>query len=157
MKRLLVLGGVFASVLGTPAHAGIYGDALAKCLVERTTDADKTSAITWVFSAMSAHPAVKAMAKVTPEDRTRATRAFATLSQDLLFKRCRTETVAAVRYEGPQTIEASFGVLGQIAMRGLMTDPAVTPSLAQIGEFADEDAMNALMAEAGVALPAKTK
>jgi len=157
MKRLMVLVGVLASVLGTPANAGIYGDALAKCLVERTTDADKTSAIAWVFAAMSAHPAVKTMAKVTPEDRTRASQRFSTLSQDLLLKRCRTETVAAVRYEGSQTIEASFGVLGQIAMRGLMTDPAVTPTLAQIGEFADKDAMNALLAEAGVVVPAKMK
>ena len=106
---------------------------------------------------MSAHPAVRGIAKVTPEDRTRASKQFATLSQDLLLKRCRTETVAAVRYEGPQTIEGSFGVLGQIAMRGLMTDPAVTPTLAQLGEFADEAAMKQLFAEAGVVVPSEKK
>lgn len=82
---------------------------------------------------------------------------FADLSQDLLLKRCRAETVAAIRYEGSETISASLSVLGQIAMRGLMTDPAVTPTLEQIEEFVDKDAMRKLAAEAGVTLPAAAK
>ena len=51
MGRLMMLGGLCASILAMPAHAGIYGDALAKCLVERTTEADKAAAVAWVFAA----------------------------------------------------------------------------------------------------------
>lgn len=47
----------------TPAHAGPYADALSKCLVESTSQRDRTELVRWFFASASLHPAVCARPK----------------------------------------------------------------------------------------------
>lgn len=141
-------------VASIPAGAEVYGDDLAKCLVSHTSDQEKTGLMQFVFAAMSAHPAVASMAKVTPGQRQALSKQFAQLTQQLVAVRCRTETVAALKAEGVSAIEASFRVLGQVAMRGLMTDAAVAAEFQQLGSYFDQKAMVDLFKEAGITKPA---
>lgn len=43
-----------------------------------------------------------------------------------------------MQYEGPQTIGASFQVLGQVAARELFSSPAVAASMSDLGSYLDQ-------------------
>jgi hypothetical protein len=135
------------------ARAGIYGDDLSKCLVRSSTPADQTTFVAWAFSAMSAHPAVRQYSNFTDAQRADLSKAVGKLYERLLTVDCRAETVAALKYEGAQGMEQSFSVLGQVAFRGLLGDPAVAKVMAGLGESVDMKKIEALGAEAGVPAP----
>ncbi len=148
IKAALLL--VALASVGTPAVAGVYTDDMSKCLVKSTNADDKATLMLWVFSALSSHPAVQKYAKMTEDDRLSFARKASELMQRLLTVDCRAETVAALKYEGPSSLEASFNVLGQVAMRGLMSDPSVAGELAELNTYLDKTKWNALMKEAGL-------
>ncbi|HUJ02850.1 MAG TPA: hypothetical protein VLW75_04365 [Rhizomicrobium sp.] len=131
------------------AHAGVYTDDLSKCLVKSSSPEDQKTLIIWVFSDMALHPAVKPYSAISDAQRDGFTTAAAQLMQRLLTVDCRAETVAALKYEGNSSLEESFTVLGQIAMRGLMSDPDVAKGLMALGKHVDKDKLNQLATEAG--------
>ena len=131
------------------AHAGIYTDELSKCLVKSTSAADRIDLVVWIFDAISAHPAVSALSSVTPAHREATGVKAAQLLTRLLLQDCRSQTVEGVKYEGGVAIQQSFSVLGQVAMAGLMSDPAVSKSIAAVATHLDQDKLKALMVEAG--------
>lgn len=49
--------------------AGPTVDQLSDCLVKATTASDKTTVLQWTFTALAAHPDLKAFSNVTPEQR----------------------------------------------------------------------------------------
>ncbi|QNA86032.1 hypothetical protein G4G27_20130 [Sphingomonas sp. So64.6b] len=146
-----------ALMSASPVMAGTYADDLGKCLVAKSSEPDKLLLVQWVFAAMSAHPAVKSMSTVTPTQRAGFNKAFATMTNRLLFADCRKEMVLALKYEGAVSVEISFSLLGQIAMRGLMSDPSVTVELEQIGTFIDAVQLAAVAKEAGIPVPPAPK
>ncbi len=131
---------VVSLVLFLPASAiaGLYSDELAKCLVKSTTDADKNSLVKWMFAAAALHPAVKSIASVSDAERDDLNKNAAKLFERLITESCKTETQEAVKYEGPNTLQTSFEVLGQVAGRGLFADPAVARSLADFASYLDK-------------------
>lgn len=133
------------------ARAGVYADDLGKCLVKSSSTDDQIALVQWIYSAMSAHPAVKPYSNFTPEQIDAVTRKGSGLFERLLTVDCRAEAVAALKYEGPSALESGFSLLGQIAMRNLMSEPHVVQNLANLGKDADAAKMNALFAEAGLA------
>ena len=60
-----------AAVLGTTqvAIAGPTVDQLSDCLVKATTAADKTTVLQWTFTALAAHPDLKAFSHVALEQK----------------------------------------------------------------------------------------
>ena len=156
MRRMMM----FAAVVGAMAvpglaSAGVYGDDMSKCLVRSTSTEDQTQLVTWVFAAISAHPAVRAMSNLSEAQRQDYTRKAGALMQRLMTVDCRKETVAALKYEGPGAIGPAFGLLGQTAMRGLMSDPSVNKGMAALGDNIDEAAFAAMAKEAGIEPDAK--
>ena len=133
-----------------PAQAGVYSDDLAKCLVRSATPSDQTSFVIWAFSAMSAHPAVRQYSNFSDAQRTQLNRDVAKLYERLLTVDCHAETVAALKYEGAVGMEQSFSLLGQVAFRGLMTDPDVTKQFAALGQGLDVQKLESLGKEAGL-------
>jgi hypothetical protein len=63
----------------------------------------------------------------------------------LLTDSCRTETQAAVKYEGAMTLQASFQVLGQVAAQGLFSNPAVAKFMADFTNYLDKEKMEKLV------------
>lgn len=141
------------ALLASPAWAGTYADDLGQCLVNSTSMADRSHLVQWVFAGISLHPDVKAMASVTPEQRETLNRQAAVLMQRLVTVDCRTEAVAAVKFEGPDTLGEAFSVLGQVAVRGLMSDPAVTEGLSGLDKYSDTAKWDELFKDAGVPVP----
>ena len=150
---ILAFGAIGAA---SPASTNVYTDDLSRCLVEKTSKADQTFLIQWVFAAISAGPDVKTLSTVTPAQRTNYSLGVGKLMTRLLTVDCRAETVKAVKYDGPNSIQVAFELLGRVAMQGMMADPAVTAELAKLEKGADMNALGAVMAEAGVKPPAGT-
>ncbi len=57
---------------------------------------------------------------------------------------CRTELVAAMKYEGDKAIETSFSVVGEVAMRGIMGDPEVAKNLQSLPTYMDTSKLEKL-------------
>lgn len=131
------------------AVAGPFADDMAKCLVNSTSEADRTDLMRWMFSAMSLHPDLASMATISAQQRDQITTKASNLFSRLIFDSCRSQVQDAVRNEGPQTLVYAFQILGQVAMRGMMTDPHVAQSLQALGKGVDPVKMKALMQPAG--------
>lgn len=131
-------------------HAAAYTDDLAKCLVKSTTEADQTELMVWLFGAMTVHPAVKPYSAMSDVQRNAKTKRAGELVQRLVIVDCRSETVAALKYEGSSAIEGAFRVLGEVAIRGLMADPQVAQEMAGLGKHFDAQKLGELATEAGL-------
>jgi len=57
----------------------------------------------------------------------------------LLTETCKAPFHDAMKYEGAQTIEMSFSVLGQVAMRELMSHPEVSKGFGELEGFISTD------------------
>jgi len=68
----------------------------------------------------------------------------AALVERLLTQACRSETQAAVRYEGPIAFQLSFQVLGQVAMKELMSDKSVSSGFDAFVKYLDKAKLEAL-------------
>ncbi len=127
-------------------HAGPYADDLAKCLVSATTARDKTDLVRWIFANAALHPEVRSISAVTPEQRMDINRLNGALLERLLTDSCRRQLQDAVKYEGQRTIELSFQVLGQVAMRELMSDAAVGRGFAEMDRYVNAEKLKAVLA-----------
>jgi len=134
LKILLFL--LFISMAAT-AWAGPFTDEMSKCLVRSTSEADKTLLIKWIFAAMSTHPDVKSLSAVTPEKGEQLNRETAKLVMRLLTRSCKAETRQAVEFEGEDTFKASFSILGQVAMQGLMVNAEVSKYFSGFEKYLD--------------------
>ena len=151
MSKTIALGLAAAFLLNVPcASAGVFTDDMSKCLVRASSPEDQAALIRFIFAAMALNPNVASLSAMNAEQRNETERMAASLLQRLLLKDCRTETVAALKNEGIGAIEASFGVLGQVAMRGLMADPNVAANLRAFGDGLDRRDLNELLKEAGI-------
>lgn len=119
------------------AYAGQYADNLSSCMVAKTTQAERIVFIQWVYAAMSAHPAVKAMSRVTPQQAEALNRKVADLVTDIITVRCRQQAREANQNEGQTGMGAAFNTLGQVAMQGLMTDPSVAGNFVGLQRYLD--------------------
>ena len=152
MLNLVVTVAGLAIAVVPPAQAGIYADDLAKCLVASTTTRDQTALVRWIFATAALHPGVSSIAAVSAEQRTEMARTVAELFERLLTESCRSPFAAAMQYEGSQTIESAFQVLGQVAMSALMADPAVSRGFDEIDTFLHQEEIEAA-AKAAVSSP----
>lgn len=146
MIRALSLAALVAASL--PAHAGLYADDLSRCLVEKTTAADKNALVRWVVSTTTLHPAVQSLAKVSPAERDRANRDTARLFERLMTASCVAQTRQAVKYEGAAALQAGFQTLGQVAMAELFADPTVAKGLGELDKLIDAKKLQQALAAA---------
>jgi hypothetical protein len=94
---------------------------------------------------MSLHPDLASMSSISPQQRDTLSKGAAALFQRLLLESGRSETQVAVQNEGPQTIQYGFQILGQVATRGLMTDPHVLEGMKSLAQGLDEEKLKALL------------
>jgi hypothetical protein len=153
-RNLLAAALLFA--IAPLAHAGPFTDTLSTCLVKKTTEADRKLLVRWIFAAVSRHPDVQDMVRVSKEEDERLTKAMAGLYMDLVTVRCASEADDAIRYEGMKAVEAGFSVLGEVAGSGLMSHPKVSEFAGEMAKYVDQDRLKALgTGPAPAAAPAK--
>lgn len=145
VARLAVL--TILAGLAVPARAGLYADDLSRCLVNGAGQKDKTDLVRWVFANTALHPELASMATLTPKQRVALNKTTGQFFERLLTETCRSQFRDAMKYEGPQTIEMSFSVLGQVAMRELMTNPEVAKGFSDLDSFISKDKITAAAAD----------
>lgn len=145
--KLAAIGAIFSlALLGSQsALAGPYSDEMAKCLVTSTSEADKNFLVKWMFAAASLHPAVKSISSISETQRNEMNVKTAKLFERLLTESCKSQVQQAIKYEGQSTIESAFQVLGQVAARGLFSDPSVNGFMAQLGNHIDPKKMESVL------------
>lgn len=119
------------------ANAGPYADALARCMNDRMSDADRVVMMKWMYGALGAHPQVQELATIDAAKFTPVSRAMGALVRRLIVQDCRSEGAAAVKNEGMGSIELAFSSVGQFAARGLFAEPAVLERVADYTKHID--------------------
>lgn len=147
---LLILAG---SLAAAPSMAGPYADDMAKCLVKSASPQDRSLLVKWIFAVISSHPDLASMSAVTAAQRDALDKSAAALYQRLLLESCKTETQDAIQNEGPQTMEYAFSTLGQVATRGMFTDPNVLAGMKNFTKYFDQDKLKAVLQPSAAAKP----
>jgi hypothetical protein len=127
-----------------PIYAGVYTNELTKCIVESTSAEDQIEIVRWMYSLISLHPEVKDMSLITKKQREKFDKQIAEILTKLLTESCVKPTEKAIKYEGDKAIETSFSVLGQVAMRELMSNPKVNAGMAGFTKYIDEEKFKSL-------------
>lgn len=134
-RAALVLA-LFLSSAAT-AQAGPYADALARCMNDRMSDADRVVLMKWIYGALGAHPQVQDLGPIDVQKFAPVSRAMGELVQRLIARDCRKEGADAVKNEGMSSIEFAFSSVGQFAARGLFADAAVVERVADYTKHVD--------------------
>jgi hypothetical protein len=147
----LLLSLALSQPAATPAP-GQYSDALSRCLLASSSESDRATLTRWVFAAMSAHPSVADLSRVSAAQRDAAARAGAALFERLITVDCRKETLATLKHEGREGFAASFQQFGTGSMRGLISHPAVATEMGRVtGRLIASPAFLQLIREAAAA------
>jgi hypothetical protein len=160
-KRKLVtaLALILIAALGAGRSARAEGraeprpdaQALAKCLVNSTTDQDKDDLVRWFVASTAQHPAAAELVTVTPEQRANMASRVAVVFERLLTQDCRPQFHDARKAEGDETVSMSFAILVQTALGDLIENPTVSSALANIDSYLDKEKIAAAMADAPAA------
>lgn len=131
-------------LLSSKVYAGADADNLSKCLIDSTSDKDKTVLVRWVFSTIAAHPDIKDDFGIEPSKQDELNKLVATVYERLLTEDCAEPTKAVLRNEGTKAFEQSFEVLGGVAVEGLMSHESVANATKDFAKYLDEDKLNKL-------------
>lgn len=137
MKRVCICAFVLATLIGSPAIAGVYADTMGKCLVSATSDDDKAALVRWMFAGMTLHPSVASLSALTPDLRDEINKKTGQLFERLLTDACKKETSEALQYEGPMAMQLSFQILGQVASTSMLTNPKVAQGFSELAKYID--------------------
>lgn len=145
MKRMAVMA--VSAVLSVSAMAGDYTNALGSCLADSTTGKDRRELARWIYVAMSQHPDMGRLSKVTAEEKEEALTATGSLFTRLLSESCASQAREAIKHEGPASFIAAFEVLGKLAMQELMTNGDVNAAISSIGRYMDRKKLDAALGQ----------
>jgi hypothetical protein len=149
MKPVIAaIGAALALAPFSVAHAGQYADELTQCVSKATTPADQVVLVTWIFGAISAHPAFADYSKVTPDQRVELNKKAAAVIQRLITDDCRPQIIAALKHEGLDAFKASFSAVGRMAMENMMAEPKVQADFDDVGRYFDTAKLEAVGKEA---------
>lgn len=129
-----------------PAMAGPYSDSLAKCLVKSTTAEDKSVLVQWIFAIAALHPDVRRLSSTSNVERDELNKRIASLFETLLTDSCLLESREALKYEGPSTMETSFGVLGNVASRELFSNSSVATGMSEMAKHFNHEKLQKALA-----------
>lgn len=144
MKALPRLAALGLLAFSSSTFAGASTDELSRCLVDKTTSEDKATLVKWIFVAMSQHPSVATLTKVTDSDVTTFNQQAGALFTRLLAESCVDVAKKAIKEEGPVAIQVAFQVLGQAAAGELFSHPDVTKMMGGLEQYLDGAKLQAL-------------
>jgi hypothetical protein len=142
--------GLLILACAAPADAGVFTDDLSRCVVQKTTDADRTLLVKWMFAAVTKNPALSGMASLSQADCDKLNAGAAALYDRIILTECRSQTIAALKNEGVESLGQAGQVLGGAAARQLMGSPEVSAEIEKMGSGIEKERWKALAAEAGL-------
>ena len=130
--------GVFllGQLVTKPAIASPQADALGQCLVANTSTAERELMIQWMFLGMAQHQSLAGfLSDSVNKEETDIMMGY--LVQNVLTERCSEQMAALMQREGLSRFDESFELWGSVAMREMLTDPAVEAALLNFTKFID--------------------
>ena len=144
MGNRLLWSALAALLLGSQAQAQTLvtppdgaSRALGQCLVLKTTGADRLLVARWLAGAMGMGDATRNLATIDPAQKALTDQAMGALFTRLFTSDCSEQAAPLVKAQNQSGIEAAGGMLGEIAMRELMSDPKVSAGLFAYLKFVD--------------------
>ncbi len=142
--RFKSMAAIVALVFSCSAHAGQYGDELAKCLVQSTSKEDRAMLVRWMFAAVAANPAVAPIANVSPDVMDKANASAGALITRLLTDSCKDKAKQAFANEGGAAVQVSFQALGRVAATDMFSSPEVKKAISGLESNIDKKKIEAL-------------
>lgn len=134
---------VIGSAVNVPSALAVTAtDALSTCLADNTTGRDRKEMARWVFVGMASHPEIKMLSNVTQAKRDELDKSMATLVTRLMTENCRVQARSAMERDGGEAFKVAFGVVGQLAMQELMSNPNVNASFSDFAKYIDKEKVN---------------
>jgi hypothetical protein len=151
MRSILVRCLVVLSVIGiAPVRAGVLADDLSRCMITKSSDADRNAFMGWMFSAISANPTLNKLANLDRAKRDQLSANAGAVMQRLLVVDCHKEAVAAIRSEGFDAVKQPFGALGESATEQMFRSSESQVELEALAKGFDSEKLKALGREAGI-------
>ena len=150
MRFLTLAGVMFSAAASTSASAGVFTDDLSRCVIQKTTDSDKTQLVRWMFGAMTRNPDLASLANISQAQRDKINKGMADIYNRLILVDCRSEAIAAIKNEGIHSLFDSGQALGGAAANKMMSGPGNEAELGKWTDYMDKSGWTALAKEAGV-------
>ncbi|UYZ82993.1 hypothetical protein MTZ49_10280 [Entomomonas sp. E2T0] len=132
------------AILSPTAALASTADELTQCLTTKATEQDHLNLVKWVFSALAQHPELKQYSNISADGQKTIDKDVGASLDRLLTVDCKDQVAKAAK-TNPTAIGQSFGVLGQVAMGGLMTNPEVAKAVANMPNLIDMKKLEAVM------------
>src|SRR5438105_10172776 len=104
MHFFRVSAALFCVVAASPAIGGVFTDDLSRCIVEKSSDADKAEMMRWMFAAFAKAPALSGMVSINQQQRDKLNKSMADIYSRLILVDCRSQAVAALKNEGENAL-----------------------------------------------------
>lgn len=146
MKTLKFAFAILGALITLPVAADSYTNSLSICFADNTTGKERKDLAKWIFVAMSAHPEMQNLSKVSSTVRDELNQTYANLVTRLIVKDCNAQTRDAMQKEGQNGLKIAFESFGRLAMQELMTNDKVTASISQVERFIDSSKIQSALA-----------
>ena len=154
-KRLIALAAAAVSLAtAVPASAQLVGQQasegameLGQCVVGVTTGNDRVLVAQWVGSSLAMAPQLERMVTVDAAAKDALDRRMADLFFRLFTQDCVDYARPLVQRGDQVSIQAAFGMLGEVAMQELLTDPRAMAAMTSYIQHIPLDRFMAAMAK----------
>ncbi|PLY02551.1 MAG: hypothetical protein C0623_03560 [Desulfuromonas sp.] len=120
-------------------HAGQAAQDLAVCLTDSINGKERKNLAKWIYFGMSTHSTIKPYTKATQKDFDGMNKYVGGLITRLMTEDCPQTANAAFKEGGTSSIQYAFGIVGEVAMQELMTEPSVSQALGAFEKYLDQD------------------
>tara|TARA_B100001093_G_scaffold182427_1_gene175031 strand:+ start:168 stop:623 length:456 start_codon:yes stop_codon:yes gene_type:complete len=127
------------------AVSGPFTLSYTRCLVENTTGYEQETLVRWVFTSLGTHPALVNLMHVEQIERDEIDRDVAKLLESLIFERCKSEALDAMKHEPDLANEKALQALGTMATKALMNEKSTNTSMTAFTKYLDKQKMMRFM------------
>lgn len=143
--RFALLLTISAMAFATPAMAQTAPangeQALAQCLVLKSTGADRQTLVRWILGSLASSSLATDMVKVDAAAKEVTDRANAAVIARLMAVDCLNEVRVLTKAGDNAALKSAFGALGKIAMQDAMQDRSVSVAMGAYTRYMPEDVM----------------
>ena len=135
---------ILLSILISPASLNASQEAqnLGACLTDSMNGKERKNLAKWIYLGMSTHSVIKPFSNVSQKDIDNSNKYVGSLITRLITEDCPKAAKLAHEKGGSAAFEYAFRVVGEVAMKELMTEPAVSQSLGAFEKHLDHKKFN---------------
>jgi hypothetical protein len=138
-KQLLLIVLLMIMLVPNIADASQAAQNLGVCLTDSLNGKERKNLAKWIYFGMSTHSSIKSYTNATQKDFDNINKYVGELITRLMTEDCPEIADAALKEGGSAAFEYAFGIVGQVAMQELMTEPSVSQAMGAFEKYLDQD------------------